>query len=175
MHLNILAATKNQLPIIQNLARFYAYDLSKSCGFYELFDWSFPENGLYEGPDVTKYWQPDCYPYIVRVEDELAGFVLVNKIGNSIDIDWNMGEFFIVGKFQGKGIGQKVAFEIFNKFPGKWEVMQMPPNLPAIQFWKKVIAEYTRNQFTENTELFHAPEPHDGIVLRFTAKNQRST
>lgn len=51
----------------------------------------------------------------------------------------------------------------------------MPPNLPAIQFWKKVVAEYSHNQFTETTELFHEPELHDGIVLRFTAKNQRST
>lgn len=56
-----------------------------------------------------------------------------------------------------------------NRFPGKWEVMQMPPNLPAIKFWKKVITEYANNQFTETTTTFQHPKPREGIVLRFTA------
>lgn len=145
MKIYIVPATTEQMPVIQNMARFYAYDLSKSCGFYQLFDWSFSENGLYEALDVSKYWQPNCFPFIIRVDSELAGFALINKIGSAPDVDWNMGEFYIVGKFQGKGIGRQVAFELFNKFPGQWEVMQIPPNLPAIKFWKKIIAEYSHN------------------------------
>lgn len=47
MKVNITPASKKLMPVIQNMARFYAYDLSKSCGFYELFDWSVPEDGLY--------------------------------------------------------------------------------------------------------------------------------
>ena len=78
-----------------------------------------------------------------------------------------MGEFFVVGKFQGKGIGKKIAFELFHRFPGFWEVMQMPPNLPAITFWKKVIAEYTHNQFKETIITSEEPEPHENILLSF--------
>ena len=73
MKINIMPATKEQMPVIQNMARFYAYDLSKSCGFYQLYDWSFPENGLYEGLDISKYWQPNYFPFLIRVDDELAG------------------------------------------------------------------------------------------------------
>lgn len=168
MKINITPASKEQMPVIQNMARFYSYDLSKSCGFYELYDWSFPENGLYEALDVSQYWQqPNCYPFIIRVDAELAGFALINKTGSLPEVDWNMGEFFIVAKFQGKGIGKQVVFELFNKFPGQWEVMQMPPNLPAIKFWVKVIAEYTQNQFTETSITIQNPEPHDSNVLRF--------
>ncbi len=170
MKINITPATIELMPVIQNMARFYAYDLSKSCGFYQLYDWSFPENGLYEALDISKYWQPDCYPFIVKVNEELAGFVLINKVGSFVDTDWNMGEFFIVGKFQGKNIGKQVAFEIFSKFPGKWEVMQMPPNLPAIKFWKKIIAEYTSNKFLETTIEVQKPEPHYNIILQFNVK-----
>jgi predicted acetyltransferase len=170
MKINIAPATKELMPVIQNMARFYAYDLSKSCGFYQLFDWSFPENGLYEAPDMSKYWQPDCYPFIIRVDDKLAGFALINKVGSIPNIDWNMGEFFIVAKFQGKGIGRQAAFEIFNKFPGYWEIMQMPPNLPAIKFWKRIVAEYSNNQFTQAKIMVQKPEPHDNIVLRFNAR-----
>lgn len=103
------------------------------------------------------------------MDEELAGFALINKTGSTPSIEWNMGEFFIVAKFQGKGIGRQVAFELFNRFPGQWEVMQMPPNLPAIKFWKKVVAEYSNNQFIETTATFPNPEPHDCIVLRFKA------
>lgn len=169
MKINIISASKEMIPIVQNMARFYAYDLSKSCGFYELYNWSFPENGLYESLDVSKYWKPNCYPFIIRIDDELAGFVLINKVGSIPSVDWNMGEFFIVGKFQGKGIGKQVAFEIFNKFPGLWEIMQMPPNRPAIKFWEKIVAEYSKNQFTEAIVSVRKPEPHKNIVLRFNA------
>lgn len=169
MKLNILPASKELLPVIQNMARFYAYDLSKSCGFYQLFDWSFPQNGLYEGPDVSKYWQPNCYQFIIYVDGEIAGFALINKSGTQSDVDWNMGEFFIVGKFQGKGIGKQVAFELFDKFPGQWEIMQMPPNLPAIRFWKKIVTEYTHNQFEETIATIQEPETHESNLIRFIA------
>lgn len=169
MKINIVPATAELMPVIQNMARFYAYDLSKSCGFYQLFDWSFPENGLYEALDISKYWQPECYPFIMQIDGELAGFALINKVGSILNIDWNMGEFFIVGKFQGKGLGRQVAFEIFNKFPGYWEIMQMPLNLPAIKFWKKIVAEYSNNKFTEAKITVQEPEPHDNVVLRFNA------
>ncbi len=168
MKITITHATKEHMSVIQNMARFYAYDLSKSCGFYELYDWSFPPNGLYEAIDLSKYWEePDRYPFIIHVDNELAGFALINKIGHLPLTDWNMGEFFIVGKFQGKGVGRQVAFELFDQFPGQWEVMQMPPNVPAIKFWKKIIAEYSHHQFEESVITIQETEPHESNIIRF--------
>ena len=167
MKIELLPANHEQIPVIQNLARFYAYDLSKSCGFYELYDWSFPETGLYESRDLSEHWKANSYPFIIRIDEELAGFAIINKIGTTQEVDWNMVEFFIVGKFQGKGFGSKVAIQIFNQFPGTWEVMQMPDNLPAIKFWKKVISEYTNKNFSEDRKIFPEPEPHENIVLKF--------
>lgn len=167
MKIDILEAPAEKLPVIQNMARFYAYDLSKSCGFYTLFDWSFPENGLYEAHDLSDYWKPGHYPFLIRVDGELAGFVLIDKIGTTPDVDWNMGQFFIVGKYQGKGVGRQVAVRIFEKFPGTWEVMQMPDNIPAIAFWKKVIAGYTNNKYSEERKIIQHPELHESIVLKF--------
>jgi predicted acetyltransferase len=167
MKIDLLPATQEQKAVIQNLARFYAYDLSKSCGFYDLFDWSFPETGLYEGRDLSAYWKANCYPFIIRIDGELAGFAIVDKTGTTKDVDWNMVEFFIVGKFQGKGFGSKIAIQLFNQFPGTWEVMQMPDNIPAIKFWKKVVGEYTNNNFSEDRKIFSEPEPHENIILKF--------
>ncbi|MBX9587124.1 MAG: GNAT family N-acetyltransferase [Gammaproteobacteria bacterium] len=167
MKIDILEAPVDKVPVIQNMARFYAYDLSKSCGFYSLFDWSFPEDGLYEALDLSNYWKPDHYPFLIRVDGELAGFVLIDKIGTTSDVDWNMGQFFIVGKYQGKGVGRQVAVQIFEKFSGTWEVMQMPDNIPAIAFWKKVIAGYTNNKYSEERKIIQEPQPHENIVLKF--------
>jgi predicted acetyltransferase len=165
--IELLHAPTSLMPVIQNMARFYAYDLSKSCGHDGLHDWSFPENGLYEAIDFSKYWLPGCQPFIIRVNEELAGFALINKKGSSEDVDWNMGEFFIVGKFQGMGLGRRIAVELFEKFPGTWEVMQMLCNTPAIHFWEKIISDYTKGNFTQFKKLFPEPEPHDNLILRF--------
>lgn len=169
MNIDIHEAPLDMMPVIQNMARFYAYDLSKSCGFYDLFDWSFPENGLYEGPDFSDYWKADHFPMIIKVDNELAGFALIDKKGTTPDVDWNMGQFFIVGKYQGRCIGHAVASQIFQNLPGVWEVMQMPDNLPAIAFWKKVIGDFTNNKFSEERKIFQDPKPHENIVLKFIA------
>ena len=172
MNIEIDEAPLEMMPVIQNMARFYAYDLSKSCGFYDLFDWSFPENGLYEAIDLSGYWKPDHFAFFIRVEGELAGFALIDKIGTTPDVDWNMGQFFIVGKYQGKGIGHQVASEIFSQFPGIWEVTQMPDNIPAIAFWKKVIADFTDNKYLEERKIFQEPKPHENIVLKFNVRDK---
>lgn len=168
MKIDIDEASPEMMPVIQNMARFYSYDLSKSCGFYDLFDWSFPESGLYEAPDFSHYWTPNHFPFVIKVDGELAGFVLIDKKGTSPDVDWKMAQFFIVGKYQGRGIGHAVATQIFANLPGVWEVMQMPDNLPAIAFWKKVIADFTNNEFSEDRKIFPDPKPHENIVLKFT-------
>lgn len=168
MNIDIHEAELDMMPVIQNMARFYAYDLSKSCGFYDLFDWSFPANGLYEAIDLSDYWKPDHFPFYIKVDGELAGFALIDKKGTTPEVDWNMGQFFIVGKYQGKGIGHQVAIEIFSQFRGIWEVMQMPDNVPAIAFWKKVIADFTNNKFSEERKTVQEPKPHENIVLKFT-------
>lgn len=168
MNIDIHEAELDMMPVIQNMARFYAYDLSKSCGFYDLFDWSFPENGLYEALDLSDYWKPDHFAFLIRIDGELAGFALIDKIGTTPDVDWNMAQFFIVGKYQGKGIGHQVAIEIFSQFRGIWEVMQMPDNTPAIAFWKKVVSDFTNNKFSEERKVVQEPKPHENIVLKFT-------
>jgi hypothetical protein len=43
-------ATIDDYETIQNMARFYAYDMSRECGFIAE-EWSFPKNGLYESHD----------------------------------------------------------------------------------------------------------------------------
>ena len=47
------------------------------------------------------------------------------------------------------GVGKHFAFALFNSFRGNWSVAQEEENVPAQLFWKKVIGEYTRDNFRE--------------------------
>ncbi len=149
MNIEITEATKEAKPIIQNLARFYIYDLS------EFQERKCPDNGLFEDEDYIRYWtKPGHFPYLVTCQDELAGFVFVEEGGSSADIDYHIAEFFIVRKFRGKGVARFVARDMFHRFPGSWEVMAIARNAPAIKFWKKTINEYTQGRYTISSE-FH--------------------
>ncbi len=144
----LIKATKDHYATIENMSRFYAYDMSRTCGFIRDWDWSFPANGLYEGCGIKRYFEEqNCHAFLIKVADELAGFVLIHPKGTHPETDWSMGEFFIVAKFQGKGIGKQIADEVWQLFPGKWEVTVIPENIPALGFWQKCIHAHTRGHY----------------------------
>lgn len=147
--LQLSPATLNDYPTIQNMARFYVYDLSRECGFISQ-DWALPSDGLFESFDFKNYFEePTRRTFLIKVNEELAGFVLLNQVCTAPETLWNMGEFFIIAKFQSKGIGHKVAFQIWDQFPGKWEVSVIPENKSALKFWQRTIADYTGGQYQE--------------------------
>ena len=166
MNVTLIPATKEDQTIVKNLGRFYAYEMSRDCGF--LPGWETPSDGLFEAHDFSCYWEDaDRYPFLIKINGELAGFVLVNKIGSTSEVDWNLGEFFIVSKYQGKGIGRAVAVQTFDRFQGIWEVMQIPENKRAVGFWEKVVSQYTEGKFQKATKIIPEPVPHPMIVLQF--------
>ena len=147
--IEIIAATISDYPLIQNMARFYVYDASRACGFISQ-EWTIPADGLYESSDYKHYiTDSDRRAYLVKVDGEIAGFVLLHQSGISPEMKWNIGEFFILAKFQGKGIGREVAHQIWNMHKGIWEVSVIPENKPAYNFWLKTISAYTGTHYVE--------------------------
>lgn len=148
--IKLIPATLEDYPVIQNMGRFYVYDMSEYLGKDE--GWEIPENGLYECIDFKKYWEDkNSFPFLVRYQNEIIGFAIIDKKGSNAEIDFNMAQFFILRKFKNKGIGKYVAQECFKKFPGRWEVMVIPGNEGAYRFWRSTIKNYTNNNFTEYT------------------------
>lgn len=142
--ISIITATMDDYPRIQNMARFYVYDRTDYMG------WECPENGLFECIDFKHYFENfNEKAYLIRVSGELAGFVLLDKMQLLEPDDWNMGEFFVLAKFQGKGIASAVAREIFNNHPGKWHIAVMPKNIKAVKFWRKVISGASNGNYRE--------------------------
>lgn len=170
--ISIIKATMDDYPCIQNMARFYVYDLSRECGSISS-DWAIPEDGLYESFDFKNYFEETSKKaYLVKVYDEIAGFVLLNQATEDSTNTWNMGEFFIIAKFQGGGIATRVAKEIWNMYPGMWEVSIIPNNKSALKFWERVISEFTygafNKQIKEVTYDKHCPRR---IIFEFDTQN----
>lgn len=149
------AASLQDYPAIQNMGRFYVYDMTEYMG--KEAGWEMPEDGLYECIDFKKYWEVEgAFQFLIRYQRELAGFVIVDKKGSEPDVDFNMAQFYILRKFKGKGVGRYVAEQCFENFRGKWEVMVMPGNEGAYRFWRACIKHYTGGNFAEYTrEIAH--------------------
>lgn len=153
--------------IIQNMGRFYVYDMSE---YIKDEDWAIPENGLYECIDFKKYWQENAHPFLIRYNQELAGFVIVDKKGADPNTDFNMAQFFILRRFKGQGVGKQIAKLCFDQFKGAWEVMVIPNNTGAYQFWKHTIKEYTADKFTESKEIVAHLSQSEKVIFRFTSE-----
>ena len=114
-NVRLLPATIADYPTIQNMARFYVYHRTAYMG------WECPESGLFECIDFKHYFEnSDEKAFLIKVSDEIAGFVLLDTMHLLEPVDWNMGEFFVLAKFQGKGLASIVVKEIFKEHPGKW-------------------------------------------------------
>ncbi|MCP4754899.1 MAG: GNAT family N-acetyltransferase [Proteobacteria bacterium] len=144
MEINLLEATLKDKPVIRNMLQLYLHDFSELDGD------ELDEHGLYNYDFLDHYWtERDRYPFVVRVNTKLAGFVLLNRHTFLIENALAVGEFFIVRKYRRQGIGRKTAMMIFNKFPGAWEIRQTKNNTGAQKFWKDIVREYTNGDFQE--------------------------
>ena len=166
-------ATLADYPVIQNMARFYLYELSRTCGKGSN-EWAIPSDGLYECDDFKKYFEEeDREAYVIKIANELAGFALLDKEVKSTTSEWNMGEFFVLARFQRAGVAQKVAHQIWVSHPGIWEVSVIPDNTPALHFWRKVIADYTNHNYTEEVkDVDYDNYQPKRVILTFDAKNK---
>ena len=143
-NIKIIPANLADHPAVQNLGRFYVYDMSEYLGHED--GWEMPEDGLYECRDFKKYWErDDTFPFLIRYKNELAGFAIVDKKGSEPLIDFNMAQFFIIRKFKHLGVGRYVAHQLFDRYKGVWEVMVLPGNEGAYQFWQKTVTSYDKD------------------------------
>jgi len=169
--IKIVAASLEDYSLIQNMARFYVYDISRYCGNISA-GWALPNDGLYESFDFKNYFEdPSRKAFRITVNQEQAGFILLNQVVIFSDSKWNVDEFFIIAKFQRCGIGRQVATMLWDMYSGSWEVSVIPENKPAVLFWTKTISNYTQNEFLREiiTVPFDKEQPKR-ILFRFNTK-----
>ena len=176
MDIQLIKTDESQADVIANLVPFYIYDLSEHMG------WRCPESGHFGGQDdLPQYWGrpvepayawPDGSkgsPFTIRVNDELAGFALVKRVGDTSPPHYEIGGFFVLRRFRRQHVGAHVAHELFAMFPGEWTVGSMVINTPANRFWAETVRTYTAGN-CRTSEGQDKPWNIDMIYLHFTSK-----
>lgn len=161
-------------PILSNLIQLYRYDSSEFEGHV------LSPHGQYSYKYLDHQWTEDYRrPFIVKVNGEIAGFVLtildvpkdVTKLSTATQTNV-ISDLFIMRKFRRKGIGQQVAISIFEQFKGIWEVRQTMKNKPAHAFWKKVITDYKKSH-SYRKEILDNEQWHGPVIVFNNDLNDR--
>ena len=121
-----------------------------SYGFSEFSRDDINEYGYYGYEHIDDYWnEKGRFPYLIRVDGKIAGFVLVCPHCNyRKETDARcIGEFFVMLKYRRMGIGKQVAKRVFELHRGPWEICYWKNNVPASLFWKKVVEGYINGRY----------------------------
>jgi predicted acetyltransferase len=139
MKLEIIKATLDQKPVLANLLELYSYEFS------EFHDFDVGSDGLYGYNYLSLYWtEVSRSPYLIYVEDGLAGFALVKKgcsISGNLEA-WDMAEFFVMKKYKRQGVGTAAALKIWQQLKGNWQIRVSVKNQVACLFWLQTIKAF---------------------------------
>lgn len=138
MDIRITPITATDKDIFLNLYNLYLYDLSSYTGE------DVQEDGKYDiGTNGLYLEREELYPYLIRVGEQPAGFVLVCSPPFTPDnVDFTIQELFLLKKFRGKHVAEEAVMKVFERHPGTYCVEQLEHNLPAVGFWKKLYAKH---------------------------------
>jgi len=133
----LVEATRDDIALVHDMARFYLYDIARQIGpgdaWVDSLEW------LHESKDLSYAWDERNHPFLIEVGGIAAGFCLIDRHALVPDIDWNMSQFYVIGPWAGHGVGCRAAVAAFDRFAGRWQVMQVPENTAAIRFWRSCI------------------------------------
>lgn len=143
MPLECRTARAEDFPALEQMLELYQYELS------DIWLQDLDAQGRY-GYDLIRHKEGARFHAHIAVQDgQYAGFALVAPAAVTQTEGAWMEQFFILKRHRRCGAGGVLARHVFNSHPGPWEVGEMPANLPAQAFWRKVIAEVTAGEFTE--------------------------
>jgi predicted acetyltransferase len=147
MNIEVIPATPEHRTLMRHLFELYCYDFSPMEGT------DVNDAGLYTGDDFLAEWPgPGRHLFLIKVDGHWAGFAWVAEhsfVNPGAPGHYWMAEFFVMQKYRRKGVGASVATRLFDMFPGAWEVGEIPSNVNAQAFWRKVIGRYTRGRYEE--------------------------
>lgn len=146
--LHLVPAAPHQKTVLAQLVELYEHDMSEFTGD------DVGTDGRFGYKYLDFYWtEPARHPFLLLTEGKLCGFVLVRLDVRSTlspgTTTNQIAEFFIMRKYRRRGFGRKSAILTFEQFPGNWEVFQVAGHYSAVNFWRRVISDYTSGAYQE--------------------------
>jgi predicted acetyltransferase len=105
-------------------------------------------------PDQLQRWLVDRTANLLTILDDQqpVGFAMVaRETLASRQIDFRMAEFFVTREHRRRGVGRSAVRLIFDRFAGRWEILEYSRNPAAVTFWRKVVSAYTRGDYRERS------------------------
>jgi predicted acetyltransferase len=139
---------EQERPLFARLLQLYYYDFS------EIDPDVIDETGQYVTAGMERYGRdPGFDAWLLRVAGKLAGFALIDECSPLPDGGDRhyIHEFHVLRVYRQRGLGMAMGWEMFDRYPGGWQIEQIGPNLAAQQFWRHVINRYNGGRYTERT------------------------
>jgi predicted acetyltransferase len=149
--------TDSNASAFEALAQDYEQEFSCITGKKKSTDGTYSLDSDWNSPYEGFYWMEN---------NKVLGFCIKGSIDGYSDIM----EFYIIPGARNKHIGKKLAFAIFDKYPGKWQVRQIEGAEDARKFWNNTVNEYTSSNYQESRLI----DPHWGPVTcqRFNSRTK---
>lgn len=115
------------------------------------------EDAIFEYKYFNSYFTDDDRDaYFIREKEtnKILGFAMVNSYVQVFENGHSIAEFMVIPKYRKNNIGKKVAFELFDRYRGNWEVSPSYNSCSALFFWNKVIKDYTSSNYKFENDLF---------------------
>lgn len=149
MNFELELVSFDKRDVLFNLLQFALYD---GCLFTNE---SLNDKGLFSYKWFDNYFiDNDRDAYFIKDGNKYLGFVMINEYLRFNNEGKSVAEFFIMPQYRRKHLGMKVAFAIFDMFPGYWEVKPIDNSREASLFWERVIGEYTGGNFMLKNDVY---------------------
>ena len=143
MNIELKRVNVEDKEILKNLLEKYNYEFSQ----WDNRDVN--KLGLYGYNYLDYYWTEEKrWAFFIVVDGNLAGFAMVNNYPEANEeTDYSLAEFFVMYKYRRLGVGKFAAMKVFDMFHGKWQLKRHPKNINSVEFWNKVVSEYTAGKY----------------------------
>ncbi len=144
--MEIIEASSDEEPVLRRLMELYLYDFS------DFVSMDLNQEGLFGfGEYMDSMYRPPFRNFLALVKGKIVGFAMVCDRSYLTEDDGvhDIAQFFVLRKYRRQGIGEDLAQDMFERFPGRWEVRVMAENSAGAEFWRNVVKGYTRGRFEE--------------------------
>lgn len=135
-------------PLLERLLQLYLYDFS------EIDPDDVEEDGRFSYDVLDRYGrEPGHYALLLRVRSKPAGFALVDEHSTLPDSAHRhyVHEFHVLRAHRRCGYGLAMAWAVFDRYPGLWQIEEIGPNLQAQAFWRRAVDLFTGGRYEERT------------------------
>lgn len=112
------AASVADMSAVQNMMQLYTHDFSEFWAGTPRGELG--QDGRFPDYPIAPYFEcPRWSASLFKIDDKPVGFALINDKGHSaLPTEYSVGEFFIVRKYRGQGLGLIAAQRLFHRYPG---------------------------------------------------------